>query len=351
LVRCIAWTAGAEKPNKTINCGMLGWGPVCNMGKGHHDWISSQPGLRAYAMCDADPARVEVAKKEAPDLAAYHTSLDEMLKMPDLDLIVNILPHNLHAPMTLKILEAGKHVVLEKPFCITIDEANAMIAKAKEKGLMLSLFHNRRWDGDYLIIKDLISRGLIGKIFRIECGQEGYNHPGYWWRSVKDISGGCMYDWGAHFLDWILNLVPEAKITQVTGDFQKRVWHGVTNEDHGEAFIRFDNGVVADYITSNISAIGRPKWRICGTLGAIKADWGDIDLVSYASGVRLESKVKVNLPEYGSTQYYRTVADHLLFGEELVVKPEQARRVIAVIDAAQRSSASGKSEAPAPGCE
>lgn len=351
LVRCIAWAAGAEKPNKTINCGMLGWGPACDMGKGHAGWINSQAGLKAYAMCDIDPARVEVAKTEAPGLAAYHTSLDDMLKMSDLDLIVNILPHNLHAPTTLKILDAGKHVVLEKPFCITIKEADAMIAKAQEKGRMLSLFHNRRWDGDYLTIKDLIARGLIGEIFRIECGQEGYGHPGFWWRSVKDISGGVMYDWGAHFLDWILNLVPGAKVTQVTGDFQKRMWHGVTNEDHGEALIRFDNGVVADYITSQISAFGRPKWRICGTLGAIQANWGDIDLVSYSSGVRLESKVKVTLPGYGSTEYYRNVADHLLFGEELVVKPEQARRVIGVIDAAQRSSASGKSEAPAPGCE
>jgi scyllo-inositol 2-dehydrogenase (NADP+) len=350
-VRCVAWACGAEKPAKALRCAMLGWGPACDMGKGHANWINSNPGMKAVAMCDIDPARVAVAKEEAPDLEGYFTSLDDLLKMPDLDLIVNILPHNLHAPTTLKCLDAGKHVVLEKPFCITVDEANAMISKAKEKKLMLSLFHNRRWDGDYLTIKDLIARGLIGDVFRIECGQEGYGHPGFWWRSTKEISGGVMYDWGAHFLDWILNLFPGAKITQVTGDFQKRMWHAVTNEDHGEAMIRFENGVIADYVTSTISANGRPKWRICGTLGAIQANWGDIDLVSYASGVRLESKVKVTLPGYGSTEYYRNVADHLLFGEELVVKPEQARRVIGVIDAAQRSSASGTSVAPAKGCE
>jgi len=265
--------------------------------------------------------------------------------------VVVILPHNLHAPMTMKCLQAGKHVVLEKPFCITIDEANAMISLAHEKGQMLSLFHNRRWDGDYLTIKDIIARGLIGEIFHIECGGGSYGHPGFWWRSDKAISGGVMYDWGAHFLDWVLNLVP-ARITQVMGDFQKRVWHMVTSEDHGEAWIRFANGVTADYLVSSISASSRPKWRILGTKGAIEANWGDeLTVVSYASGIRQDSKVKVTLPGYGSTQYYRNVADHLLLGEELIVKPEQARRVIGVIDAAQRSAQLGVSVAPAQGCE
>jgi predicted dehydrogenase len=273
-----------------------------------------------------------------------------MMKMKDLDLVVNILPHNLHAPTTLQCLEAGKHVVLEKPFCITVEEANAMINKAREKKLMLSLFHNRRWDGDYLTIRDLLNRGLIGEVFHIECGQAGYGHPGFWWRSDKAISGGVMYDWGAHFLDWILNLNP-ATITQVTGNFQKRVWNAVTNEDFGQAYIRFENGVTADYITSTISASGRPKWRINGTKGSIESNWGDITLVSFVNGIRQESVVKVTLPGYGSTEYYRNVADHLLLGEELSVKPEQARRVIGVIDAAQRSSKQGTSVAPAPGCE
>ena len=351
LTRSVAWSAGVELPARPIRCGLLGYGPAFNMGKGHGGWISATPGLEVIAMCDANPARVEAAKQELPGLEAYCTSADDLLAMPDLDLVVVILPHNLHAPMALKCLEAGKHVVLEKPFCTTIAEANAMIAKARERGRMLSLFHNRRWDGDYLTIRDLIGRGLIGEVFHVECGQGGYRHPGYWWRSDKAISGGVMYDWGAHFLDWILNLVP-GKVTQVMGDFQKRVWHDVTNEDHGQAYIRFDSGVTADYWVSSIAAINRPKWLILGTKGAIQANWSDeLTVVSHASGVRLESKVKVTLPGYGSTQYYRNIADHLLLGEPLWVTPESARRVIGVIDAAQRSSELEQSVAPAPGCE
>ncbi|NLG52320.1 MAG: Gfo/Idh/MocA family oxidoreductase, partial [Chloroflexi bacterium] len=188
-------------------------------------------------------------------------------------------------------------------------------------------------------------------IFHIECGGGNYGHPGFWWRSDKAISGGVMYDWGAHFLDWVLNLVP-SKITQVMGDFQKRVWHMVTNEDHGQAYIRFENGCTVDYMTSSIAASSRPKWRIMGTKGAIETISGDdLRLITFANGIRQDSTINVTLPGYGSTQYYRNVADHLLMGEELNVTPESARRVIGVIDAAQRSSQLGKSVAPAPGCE
>ena len=351
LVRAIAWSTGAQLPDRTIRCGLLGYGPAFNMGKGHGGWINDTPGMSTVAMCDASPARVESARQEMPNLQGYFTKLDDMLAMPDLDLIVDILPHNLHAPTALQCLNAGKNVVIEKPFCITIEEANSMIETARNKHLMLSLFHNRRWDGDYLTIHDILARGLIGDIFHIEAGGGSYDHPGFWWRSDKAISGGVMYDWGAHFIDWILNLTP-SRITQVTGDFQKRVWNAVSNEDHGEAWIRFENGVTADYWTSSIAAISRPKWLILGTKGAIRADWKDeIELVTVANGIRQESKVKVLLPSYGSVQYYRNVADHLLMGEELIVKPEQARRVIGVIDAAQRSSALGHSVSVAAGCE
>jgi predicted dehydrogenase/type 1 glutamine amidotransferase len=351
LIRAIAWSSGSELQGNTIRCGLLGYGPAFNMGRGHGGWINATEGMQVIAMCDASPARVEAAKQEMPGLQGYFTAPDKMLRMPDLDLVVDILPHNLHAPTALQCLSAGKHVILEKPFCITIDEANSMIDTAHQKGLMLSLFHNRRWDGDYLTIRDIIDRGLIGDVFHIECGGGNYGHPGFWWRSDKAISGGVMYDWGAHFIDWVLNLV-SAKITQVTGDFQKRVWNAVSNEDHGEAWIRFANGVTADYWTSQIAALSRPKWLILGTKGAIRADWKDeIELVSVTSGMRQDSSVKVSLPGYGSVQYYRNVADHLLMGEELIVKPEQARRVIGVIDAAQRSSREGRSVAVAEGCE
>ncbi|NLG28106.1 MAG: Gfo/Idh/MocA family oxidoreductase [Chloroflexi bacterium] len=351
LLRGLRWVNGADLTNKVITAGLWGYGGAFNMGKGHAGWMDATPGMKTIAMCDMNPARVEAAKQELPNLEGYFTNPDDLLAMKDLDLIIVILPHNLHCDAVVKCLRAGKHAITEKPFCTSVAEANAMVNASRETGKMLSVFHNRRWDGDYVTIRDVIRRGLIGDIFHVEAGGGGYNRPGTWWRSDKAISGGVMFDWGAHFLDWILNMVP-GKVTQVTGDFQKRVWHHVTNEDHGEVWIRFDSGATVDYIESMISASSRPKWRIQGTKGAIMMDKNDeIQVVSYASGIRQNSTVKWSLPGYGSVEYYRNVADHLLMGEELAVTGEQARRVIAVIEAGMESSKLGKSVPVAEGCE
>lgn len=347
LVRSIAWTSGEELTRKTISCGILGYG---GMGRFHAEKISQTEGFNLIAICDINPENVELARREYPNLKGYFTNLEEMLAIQDLELVFVVVPHNAHKEAVIRCLEGGKNVVLEKPMSITVEEANAMISKAKETGLMLSVFHNRRWDSDYLTIKDIINKGLIGEIFHIEAGLTNYRHPGFTWRSDKEACGSVMHDWGAHFIDWILNLVP-SKITQITGDFQKRVWHVVTNEDHGEVFIRFENGVTADFMISNISAIPRPKWRILGTKGAIEANWNnEIRLVSYVSGIAQDSLLKVETENRWS-EYYRNILDHLLMKEALIVKPEQARRVIGVIEAGIRSAQLGISVPPIEGCE
>ena len=342
LLRGLEWTGGAElDESRTLRCGVLGYGPAFNMGKGHGEWMNATRGLKTVAACDSNPARMEAAKKELPGIAIF-TSLEEMLKMKDLDLVVNILPHHIHAETSLQCLRAGKHVVSEKPFCITTEEATAMIRAARRSKVMLSVFHNRRWDGDYLAIQDIIARGLLGDVFHIEAGGGSYNRPGTWWRSDKTLSGGALYDWGAHFTDWILRLYNK-RVTQVTGFFHKRLWHHVTNEDMAQAIMRFEGGEVADLQQSSLAAVGKPKWRILGTLGGLLANWQDtVDVTSYASGLKFEGKVPAK-PSYGCTEYYRNVADHLLLGEPLAVTAEQAREVIAVIETAERSSAEGRS--------
>ena len=342
ITRALDWTSGAElDAERKIRCGVLGYGGAFSMGKSHCDWVNATPGLVAVAACDINPARMEAAKKDFPGFRTF-TSYAEMVKMKDLDLVVNVLPHSLHAETSLAFLRAGKAVVSEKPFCITTDEATAMIRAARKSAVCLSVFHNRRWDGDYLAIQDIIARGLVGEVFHVEAYGGGYNRPGTWWRSNKTISGGALYDWGAHFTDWILRLVNK-RVTQVTGFFHKRLWHHVTNEDAVQAIIRFEGGEMADLQQSSLAAVGKPKWRILGTLGGLTASWGDtVDVTSYASGVKFEGKVPAK-PTYGCTEYYRNVADHLLLGEPLAVTAEQGREVIAVIETAERSSALGHS--------
>jgi scyllo-inositol 2-dehydrogenase (NADP+) len=326
---------------RKVKCAVVGYGGAFNMGKSHAQWMNDTGRMVTVAACDVDPARMEAAKSDFPGISTY-TDIDEMLAKSDAELVVIITPHNTHAPLALKALNAGKSVVLEKPMCITVAEATAMIEAAKKSKVTLTTFHNRRHDGDYMAIKEVIDKGLIGEVFSIEAFIGGYNQPGTWWRSFKDISGGCMYDWGAHFVDWILNLIPQ-KIENVTGFFQKRVWMDVTNEDQTEAIIRFKNGATADLQVSSIARVGKPKFRILGTKGAIIDEWkGSFKLYTLVDGIPVEGEVKYKNSTW--PEYYQNLAAHLLDGTPLEVTPESSRRVIGVIETAGKSAKSGRSE-------
>ncbi|MCE5199833.1 MAG: Gfo/Idh/MocA family oxidoreductase [Armatimonadota bacterium] len=324
-----------------VKWGIIGYGGAFNMGKLHGESINGCKGMRVTAVCDVDPARTAIAEQDFPGIKTYNNA-KEMFKSNDIDCVVIILPHNLHYPVAMAALEAGKGVVLEKPMCITTQEATAMIELAKKKDVLLTVFHNRRHDGDYKAIREFIDKGMIGDVFRIEAFMGGYNHPGTWWRSIKEVSGGCFYDWGAHIIDWTLNLHHGHKIKNVTGFFHKRVWQDITNEDETQAIVRFDDGSVADITISSIAMAGKPRWRILGTKGAITDDWkGSFKAFINVDGYPAEMEVKY---QDGTWQnWYPNLAAHLLESKDLEVKAEEARRVIMVIDYAERSSKEGKS--------
>ncbi len=319
-----------------VKCAIVGYGPACNMGKLHADYITATDGLELVAVCDKDPQRVEIAKSDFPGIRGY-TDLKKMLEDCDFDLAVIVTPHNTHFPLAMQCLEGGKHTILEKPMCITADEATQMIKTAKEKGVMLSVFHNRRWDGDYLALKSAISQGLIGDVYHVEVFMGYYGHPGHSWRSDKEISGGAIYDWGAHLVDWILGLIP-APARSVTGFAHKLVWKDATNEDNIEAVISFQNGAVAYVHVSSIAMAKKRRWFILGTQGSLEDDWGakTFQLNRMVNGMPMRGEIPYKHSDWMA--YYRNIAGHLLRGEELAVKPEEARRVIAILEGASESA-------------
>lgn len=330
-----------EKGKKTIRCAFIGYGGAFNMGKYHHDLMGKAEGFELVAICDVDPARVEAAKQDFPAIRGF-ANLGAMLRWGEFDLAVIITPHNIHARQAVQCLKAGKHVVVEKPMCITAKEATDMIEAGKQAGVMLSTFHNRRWDGDHLAMKDVIAKGLIGEVFHVEVGGVGYHHPGYWWRSDKRISGGALYDWGAHLVDWVLGLTA-GKVKNVTGFSHKRVWHDVTNEDEVEAVILFKSGAVADVQISSIQRVGRPRWRILGEKGAILDEGGKGAFKVFTEVGGFPAEIQVKYYDGQHEKFYQNVSAHLLKGEPLAVTPESSRRVIAIIEAAGKSAQLGRS--------
>jgi predicted dehydrogenase len=228
----------------------------------------------------------------------------------------------------------------------------------------LSCHQNRRWDVDYLAIKQALAEGAIGDLFYMETFVGGFNHPCGYWHSHDEISGGLAYDWGGHYLDWIVGLIPEP-IKTVICTRHKRVWHDVTNADQERIQIRFAGGQEAEFIHSDIAAVRKPKWYLLGTGGALIGYWKDVveyevDPVVYfeqhnipatemtpdltlqrrhPSGQIVAQKLAV--PERKHYLFHQNIADHLLTGEPIVAPLEHSVRVVAILEAAARSAASG----------
>ncbi|MCS7191444.1 MAG: Gfo/Idh/MocA family oxidoreductase [Armatimonadetes bacterium] len=321
------------KGMKEIRCAVIGYG----MGKFHSEQIEQTNAMKLVAICDVNSKRLEEAKRDFPQINTYQ-SVEDLLAHEDFELAVIVTPHNTHAPLTLKCLKAGKHVIVEKPMCITVKEAKAMIETAKQKGLMLTVYHNRHWDGDFLALREILQSGLIGEIFHVEMFGGGYHKPSWAWRSDKKASGGLFYDWGAHYLWWLLQIIPH-EIQSVTGSFHKIKWQDVSIEDHVQAFIRFANGAIADVQFSTISAETKPRWFILGTDGAIVSEENQFRIKFFVNGNPAETKIPYRQSNWH--EFYRNIANHLLHGEELAIKPEQAMKVIAVMEYAERSAKSG----------
>lgn len=327
---------------QVIRGAVVGYGGAFNMGRHHASIMNDLPSFKLSAVCDVAPERTRAALSDFPGIAVTN-SVDELCQRGDVDLVTVVTPHNTHCELAVKCLRAGKHVVVEKPMCITTREADEMILASKESGRMLSVYHNRRWDADYLAVKDVMKKGLLGDVFHVDIRGEGYHRPGNWWRSDKVISGGAFYDWGAHIVDWILNIVG-APVRNVTGFIQKRVWTEVTNEDHVHSLIGFENGAVGEAVLSSIVKIPGPGYRVLGTRGGLVKEGKALKVVTDVQGFPAE--LRVDFGESDWSAYYRGIAAHLLDGAELEVTPESARRVISVIEATEESARLGKSVAP-----
>lgn len=347
--RCLRHVCG-ETFNKTLGVGIIGYGGAFGMGKTHGEALNAQHGCKTVAVCDADPARAKHAKTELGDNIKTYTKYQDLLDDDKVDLVIVILPHNLHAEVCIAASGAGKHVVTEKPFCITLEEADAMIAAAEEAGTMLSCFHNRRWDGDFRQMLSLVRAGEIGDVFHADAATGGWGEPNNWWRASKPISGGVLYDWGAHYADWLLNFIPR-RIESVSGVLHKHVWHNTSNEDYALVTIRFEGGISATIEQGTLVSVNRAGWRILGTTGGLTnaGPGAPVTLTQHHDGIKRESKLDPWQPNWHS--YYQNVANHLIMGEPLIVTADQARRTIGLFELAEKSHAQGGKPLPLPGEE
>ncbi len=326
-----------------VGVGLVGYGAVA---RAHAESINATSGLRLAGVCDLSKERRELAARELS--VRTHAYAEQMLDDPDVGLVVVGTPPSLHADGVIAALDAGKHVVCEKPFAISVDEADRMIDAAVMRDRVLTVYQSRRWDPDYLAMREVVRSGRIGEPFYMESFIGGFSHPCDFWHSHEPISGGTIYDWGSHYFDWILQLFPQS-VRTVSASAHKRVWHDVTNSDQVRVDLTFAGGVQASFLQSDIAAAMKPKWYLLGTSGAVVGEWR-----AEAVPADFPARVKVLRPAEAGTHeellalsprddhgFYRNLADHLAWGEPLAVTPEQARRTVAVMETATRSIARG----------
>ena len=326
---------------RKIKVGTIGYGAQFGMGH-HHLTLMRDTGVFVpTAVCDVDASRLAFAREEFPEVETF-TDYHEMLRKSDVELIVVILPHNLHAPVTVDVLKAGRHAVVEKPFALSVKECDRMIAAAEKAGVMLSCFHNRHWDGNIMEIMKLLPK--IGRPVRWESQHGGWSRPRDWWRSDKAVAGGIVFDWGAHFTEWMLQVMNDG-IAEVSGFVVDEVWSHCTLEDEMSYVVRFANGALGNHTQSAIDMAPKPRVRITGTKGVLIESGKSIELHERR---RNGTTVVTSYPVGGraTNAYYRNVADHLTQGAPLVITAEWARRVIQVLDDACQSAESGKAVKP-----
>ena len=321
-----------------LRWGIVGYGPLYGMGKHHAELVQATAGLKLVAVCDKDPARIEAAKEELGPGLKYFLDAKDLIKSQSCDGVTVILPHNVHASVTVPLLEAGLHAISEKPFAVTPEECDQMIDAANRRGVVLSIYHSRHWDADMWTIREIVESGAIGDVFSIEHNMCHYGRPGQGWRTHKPISGGLLYDMGAHGFEKIFQIVPRTgwggqpinRKAVLFGNFIKKVWWDTTCEDYCRAYVKFDSGLEAVLTQSHISSAGRPGWIVSGTTGSCVSTGDGIEVKRYVNGA-IQTTLVPYVKGLNWQSYYRNFADHLHAGVPLIITPGLAKATIQCI--------------------
>jgi predicted dehydrogenase len=275
LVRAISSSIAASVPAGSVGVGLIGFGAL---GPAHAAALRDTPGLHLAAVCDTDRTRLAACAG-----VPLVSSTAELLRIDEVKLVVVATPPSSHARLVIESLGAGRHVVCEKPFALSAKDCDQMIDLAAARDRVLTVFQNRRWDPDFVAMRTAVRSGAIGVPFLLESYVGGFQHPCHYWHSHQPISGGAVYDWGSHYIDWILQLF-DGEVVAVRAVEHKRVWHDVTNADHIRVDLTFDGGAEACFVQSAVASAPKPKWYVLGTEGAIVGHWQHVSEATPRAG-------------------------------------------------------------------
>lgn len=287
-------------------------------------------------------------------------SVDEALSDPSIELVIVNTPNELHFNQASRAILAGKHVVVEKPFTVTVHEADQLIELAREKNRVLTVFQNRRWDGDFLTLKKVFDNGWVGRVVEFEAHYDrfrNYVEPNTW-KEETGIGKGILYNLGSHMLDQVLVLFGMPQYVDARMGTQRT---GGKVDDFYDLRLTYP-GVNVIVKSSYLVREQGPRYQLHGTEGSFttasnvdpqeqalkekkipgSAGWGVMPETAWGKlnatikGEHVQKKIETIPGNYMG--FYDNVFAAIRKGEALLVKPEQARNVIRLIEAAYESN-------------
>lgn len=336
-----------------VRVGVIGTG----MGRLHMQAYSEIPGVRIVAICDLNEAE---ARQFAERYGAQHVFRDyrDMCACQDLDAISIAVPNYLHAPFTLAALDAGLHVLCEKPMATTLEDAEAMVAKARQTGKRLMVHMNNRFRDSNLVLGQMAPAGELGQVYygrasmirrrsvpTIHFPSTGIMGRGDWFLNAEKAGGGALMDIGVHAYDLMWWFMGSPKPVAVSASTYRMIYEdeaaraGVQFDvdELASAMVRYDNGATA-FVDVSWAAHQEPEWnvRVFGSKAGIMLK---PPTVFRDRGGILES-TQVEVPEMERISPQRHFVDCIRDPEKpLISSGEEALQVVRVLDAIRRSAA------------
>ncbi|GAA3753501.1 putative dehydrogenase [Spinactinospora alkalitolerans] len=327
----------------------------------HAPLIDATPGLRLSAVVTGDPGRRAAVRERYPDTEVI-ASVDELWRRADdFEIAAITTPNDSHAPLARAALEAGLAVVVDKPFALTSAEARELAEESRRLGQVLTVFHNRRWDSDFLTLWKLIDEGTLGRVHRFESRFERWRPEAKeTWRDQGGVEegAGLLYDLGPHLIDQAVNLFGPVASVYAELDSHRP---GVRADDDTFVALTHASGVRSHLWMSALTAQLGPRFRALGDRTAFTVsgldgqerrlergerpdapDWGEEPKARWGA-FGLDGDLRAVPSERGDyPAFYAAVRDAVGEGDPLPVELHEAVHGLEVIEAARQSAETGR---------
>jgi predicted dehydrogenase len=341
-----------------IRVGLVGYGLAGSAF--HAPLISTTPGMTLAMVVTSNAERARQAREAHPDVAVFDSAERLWERAAELDLVVVASPNRTHVPLALAALSAGLAVVVDKPLAATSADARRLVDEARSRGLLLSVFQNRRWDGDFLTLRRLLAEGALGDVHRFESRFERWRpapKPGWRERGDPTEAGGVLFDLGSHLIDQALVLF--GPVTRVYAEIDRRR-PDVEVDDDAFVALTHASGVRSHLWTSLVAAEQNGRFRVLGSRGGFVKSGLDVQEAELRGGGRPGSSgwgreppdrwghlgagdewhpVPTERGDYPA--FYAGIAAALRDGTPPPVDPADAVTVLEIIEAARRSAEGG----------